>query len=323
MPEAPRDSNRIEAIVMDLVSHELRSPLTAIRGYAETLLRRVGRLPLKDQEEFLHNILQSTTRLEYRLDQMLDLAELRAGRVSPPSEHVDMANAIRAAIEVACGRPRLETYGDATMEDAPLPPPTIALHLISDETAETPPAQAESDALAFPVLGDARRLHDVLLHVLANALRHSPPGNTVEVQVRSIARCDAFAEAAARGTLGLEDSVRASQVRSERESGVNSGTGSLSQLPPAPRVIEIAINDAGAGIAPEHLERIFEPFYQVDQQLSRGVEGLGLGLPICREVIHLHDGLIWAESAPGDGTSIRILLPRREPEPSTSRRKRR
>jgi two-component system phosphate regulon sensor histidine kinase PhoR len=69
------------------------------------------------------------------------------------------------------------------------------------------------------------------------------------------------------------------------------------------------VRDKGIGIPPNHLERIFERFHRVDTRLIREVNGLGLGLAICKRIVELHHGTIWAESTPGEGSTFHIFLP--------------
>lgn len=76
----------------------------------------------------------------------------------------------------------------------------------------------------------------------------------------------------------------------------------------AHRSCQIAIRDQGRGIAPEHIERLFERFYRVPED-SEKVHGTGLGLYICREIIRVHDGSISVESTVGQGTTFLISLP--------------
>jgi histidine kinase len=74
--------------------------------------------------------------------------------------------------------------------------------------------------------------------------------------------------------------------------------------------VEIAVQDNGVGIAPEHLERIFQRFYRVDKSRSRSSGGSGIGLTICRYLVEAHGGRIWAESPGlGRGTVFRFTLP--------------
>lgn len=71
----------------------------------------------------------------------------------------------------------------------------------------------------------------------------------------------------------------------------------------------IYVRDTGPGIAPEHLERIFEPFYRVDPSRS-AVRGTGLGLAICRWIARSHKGEVYVESrGPGEGTTFTVVLP--------------
>lgn len=73
--------------------------------------------------------------------------------------------------------------------------------------------------------------------------------------------------------------------------------------------LEVTVRDAGRGIPAEKLESIFGRFEQVDASDAREKGGTGLGLAICRGVVELHGGRIWAESAPGRGSTFRLILP--------------
>lgn len=74
------------------------------------------------------------------------------------------------------------------------------------------------------------------------------------------------------------------------------------------RVI-VSVSDEGMGIPAEHIERIFEAFYQVDSGIARRVGGSGLGLAICRGFVEAHGGEVWVESKPGYGSTFRFSLP--------------
>lgn len=79
--------------------------------------------------------------------------------------------------------------------------------------------------------------------------------------------------------------------------------------------IGIEVNDNGPGIPQHQLEKIFEPFYQVEDHLTRHFGGLGLGLSTAKGLIELHGGRIWAESkGEGHGATFRIVLPRSQPD---------
>ena len=103
----------------------------------------------------------------------------------------------------------------------------------------------------------------MLANLLANALRHTPPGGTVRASARRQAD-----------------------------------------------LIEIAIADSGEGIAPEHIDRIFERFYRVDPARARTSGGTGIGLAIVRAIIEAHDGTVTATSEGTDhGATFTIRLP--------------
>ncbi|HJU87012.1 MAG TPA: HAMP domain-containing sensor histidine kinase, partial [Gemmatimonadota bacterium] len=73
--------------------------------------------------------------------------------------------------------------------------------------------------------------------------------------------------------------------------------------------LEGSVSDQGVGIPADMLEAIFQPFRQADASPTRAYGGVGLGLAICKHLVELHGGRIWAESEPGGGATIRFRLP--------------
>jgi PAS domain S-box-containing protein len=74
-------------------------------------------------------------------------------------------------------------------------------------------------------------------------------------------------------------------------------------------MLRFTVTDQGLGIPGAEQERVFEKFYRLDPDLTRGIGGTGLGLYICRELVRRMDGRIWLDSTPGQGTLAAVELP--------------
>jgi signal transduction histidine kinase len=130
------------------------------------------------------------------------------------------------------------------------------------------------------VRGDARRLRTVLDQLLENAVKFSPAGGEIDISLQA-------AMPAPRHKRGAN--------------GARAGSG-------APR-LEITVRDHGIGIPSDQLWRIFEGFHRVDTRSMRAVEGLGIGLTLCKHIVEQHHGELWAESQEGNGSSFHLTLP--------------
>jgi two-component system OmpR family sensor kinase len=84
--------------------------------------------------------------------------------------------------------------------------------------------------------------------------------------------------------------------------------------------IVIRVSDDGQGIAPEHLGRLFDRFYRVNQGRSREQGGSGLGLAIARSIAEAHGGTLEVESVVGDGSTFTLCVPHHQPSPNSSDR---
>jgi len=126
------------------------------------------------------------------------------------------------------------------------------------------------------VQADLHRLRQVVEHLIHNAVKYSPVGGRVDVIVRPA-------------------------PQDGRSIGSGEGVD--------PKFWELCVCDFGVGVPPDHLERIFEPFYRVDTSLTREEYGLGVGLAACRHLVSLHRGRIWAESCPDGGSAFHLWLP--------------
>jgi two-component system sensor histidine kinase VicK len=102
----------------------------------------------------------------------------------------------------------------------------------------------------------------VLTNIVDNAIKYSPDGGTISVQL------------AAKG-----------------------------------RFLRFAVVDHGLGIPVSEQARIFEKFYRLDPNMTRGIGGTGLGLYICRELVRRVDGRLWVESQEGKGSTFNVEIP--------------
>jgi hypothetical protein len=75
--------------------------------------------------------------------------------------------------------------------------------------------------------------------------------------------------------------------------------------------VHYTVTDTGIGIPPEQLESIFDEFGQGDPSVTKEFGGTGLGLAIARRFVEMHGGHIWAESAPGVGSTFHVAVPQR------------
>jgi PAS domain S-box-containing protein len=148
------------------------------------------------------------------------------------------------------------------------------------------------DARIDPALGtllaDERKLKQIVYNLLSNAVKFTPEGGAVTLSAR---RC-------ARAEVVFDETVPARLI----------------PLPPGDEgeFLAVTVEDSGAGIAAEHLPKLFEPFTQLDDSLSRSQPGTGLGLSLVRRLAELHGGTVGVASRPGGGSRFCVWLPYRE-----------
>jgi len=216
------------------VSHELKTPITSIKGFVETLQAGALKEP-ENAVKFLGIIAQQTDRLNEIIDDLLSLS-----RIEQQAERHQIALARGNLKEV------LQTAGQVCEAKA-------AAKNIRIEVNCSNKLRATFNA---PLLEQA------LVNLMDNAVKFSPEGSTVLLEAE--------------------------------EAGAE---------------IVIRVKDQGRGIAPEHLERIFERFYRVDAGRSRKEGGTGLGLAIVKHIAQAHGGRVSVESTPGKGSVFRIIIP--------------
>jgi signal transduction histidine kinase len=84
-------------------------------------------------------------------------------------------------------------------------------------------------------------------------------------------------------------------------------------LSPHDRHVRFSVRDSGLGIPATEQRRIFEKFFRLDPDMTRGIGGTGLGLYICRELVRRVDGKIWVESDGRTGSTFHVEIPQAQP----------
>lgn len=311
---ARKEAEQLKAELLATVSHELRSPLTSIKGYAATLQRHERRLSRAERHEFLHAIGSASARLEVLINRMLEMAQLESGAIQPQYVPVQLAELVQQAVIAARAAASAAVTEASAEESTTLG--EVRVRLLDALGDELPLAACP------PIIGDPRLLREVVDHLLENARKHAPAGTPVDVRLRLVdsssttnaAEGDDFVSTVP-GPTGASAYEPTTLVRA-----ADKDTGETGDIPhPTQHRLELVVQDAGPGIPAEHLGRIFERFHQVDTRLTREVAGLGLGLAICQRIVALHAGTIWAESTPGVGSVFHVLLPADPMQAATSR----
>jgi len=261
-----REMELLKAELLGTVSHELRSPLASIKGYAATLLRHERRISREERHQFLLAITEASDRLEVIIQRLLEVSQLETSEVTIDRSPVDMKYLVKESIA-------------ALEESMSEKHPGRFIFRLSVEHADGTPASS------VPlILADQRLIREVIDDLLENAVKFSPGGGVIKVIL-----CPVTQVQAALPESG-EDNQQPVQMPRQ--------------------MLEVRVCDNGMGIPVEHLERIFDRFHRVDTRLTREVGGLGLGLTICKRIVEMHDGIIWAENRQnGTGSVFHVRLP--------------
>lgn len=139
-----------------------------------------------------------------------------------------------------------------------------------------------ADELPTYVLGDPVRLKQVLANLVNNAIKFTREGGRVSINVTPSPYCGV------KGCVNLNTKINDKVCRK--------------------MTLCIEVADTGVGIKPESLEAIFDAYNQADKSTHRLYGGTGLGLSVCKSLVNLMGGHIWANSVVGEGTTFKVLL---------------
>lgn len=238
--------DRLKSNFLATMSHELRTPLTSVIGYTEMMVEGLAGPISPEQREYLSTILGKADQLLSLITSVLDVASLESGQLALDRAQLSLSDVVSS--EVATIQPQAARRGIAIQLDA----------------------QGEST-----VVGDRRKIRQIVASLLSNAVKFTPDRGRVGIAVRS-------------GPLA---------------------PGEVS----SPRAVQLVVTDSGIGISRDQVAKIFEPFFQVDSSSTRAFGGTGLGLTLAKAYVEAHGGRIWVDTAPGQGSTFTATFPPAEP----------
>ena len=214
-----------------IVSHELKTPLTALKAYVQML----NNWARKQKDTFsigaLSKVEKQVRKMLNMINSLLNLSGAEAGKIHLTKQMFNLNELLSEVME--------ETLF------------ITATHPIVIIPCETMPISADRD-----------KIEQVLVNILSNAAKYSDTGTPIEIT------CN-------------QDEEK----------------------------VTVSIRDQGMGISPANLEKLFLPHYRVERKETEKIDGFGIGLYLCSEIINRHKGKIWVNSEIGKGSTFNFTLP--------------
>jgi PAS domain S-box-containing protein len=218
---------RLREAFVDVMAHELKTPLSTIYGGLQTIATRGDRLPREARDELLADATAEAHRLVRLVDDLVVLSRLERGVQVDLSEPLMLSHTARAVVT-------------AKVQHARVPIEVTVSHGVP------------------PVRGEGPYVEQVLRNLITNALKYGRPPYEVTVT-----------------TVGDE--------------------------------VHVCVLDRGPGVPPDP-ERLFELYYR-DPSAAKRAGGSGIGLFVCRELVGMMGGHVWAANRPGGGAEFGFALP--------------
>lgn len=263
------ETNRLKSEFLANVSHELKTPLNSILGFADLLRKTAADANDARSYRYAQNIHTAGTNLLTLITDLLDLAKVEAGRMEVHPVDFVLSELFEKLVSTL--KPLTE-------------PKSIAIAW-------------EIESSIPPLRQDAHKLQQILYNFLSNAIKFSPHGGTISLR----AMVHAYDVESNESALPVATATTASVAPS--------ASGAAPSRPGRVRDIRISVTDQGPGIDPSKTRLIFEKFRQLDGGVTRQHGGTGLGLAISKELTALLGGTIGVESAPDEGATFWIVIP--------------
>jgi signal transduction histidine kinase len=242
LKESLNEQKRIEESRKEMiagVAHDLRTPLTSVKGYVEGLMDGIADTPEK-QKRYLEIIYSSALDTEKMLDELLTISRLELGQIQLNTQVINLNDLLNDCCEDL----------------------KLSLEKANFDFVYTNNHKDEKLLVDL----DTDRFSRVIGNIISNSMK--------------------YAKKDVKGKIELAvDSYEKSVI--------------------------ISISDNGIGLDSKDLGRIFESFYRADKARSQVRNGSGIGLSVCKQIIELHGGHIWATGKEGEGLTINISLERK------------
>lgn len=217
---------------VSVASHELRTPMTAVKSYLSMALDGIGGPLTEKQRYYIDRAYVSSDRLIAMVNDMLNISRIESGRLTMNVKNVMLDALVQEVID-------------------DVKPRAGELEIAIEMKAENPlPA----------VIADREKIKEVLFNLIGNSMKFTSKGGKITV---SLYQTD--------------------------------------------QKVQVTIQDTGTGIEPADMPKLFEKFGLLPGSYSQGVAGTGLGLYICKSIIELHEGEIYAKS-PGRNKGTQVIF---------------
>lgn len=335
--KAAEAANESKTLFIANISHELKTPLNGILGMTavcmqeedQSKIKRSLGLIYKSGDLLLHLLTDLLTFSKNQIGQQLalDEREFRLGDIRSQILSIFEKQAKDGVINL-----KVKFQG---------PQDTV------DSTAGTPSYTGlgpfgTGKVKDMFLWGDQHRILQVIINLVSNSLKFTPPNGSVEVRIRCLGELIEKAESrkssvqskthslsskkrgrltsdssafghAAKSDKGMYSDTALQINRKEPRSLPSIGIRERSSSPPPPNAktlfFEFEVEDTGPGIPESQQQRVFEPFMQGDLGLSKKYGGTGLGLSICSQLAALMKGTIVLKSREGVGSKFTMRIP--------------